>query len=67
MEHGRVEIHYDPSLPEDEQLALKGVFDEDPDGMLLFPDPTTCPTHVAVTLPGPTSSAARRTDPPCST
>ncbi len=38
MEHGRVEIHYDPSLSEDEQLAIKGVFDEDPDGMLLFPD-----------------------------
>jgi Protein of unknown function (DUF3105) len=38
MEHGRVEIHYDPDLPEDQQLALKGVFDEDPDGMLLFPD-----------------------------
>jgi hypothetical protein len=38
MEHGRVEIHYDPELAEEEQLALKGVFDEDPDGMLLFPD-----------------------------
>jgi hypothetical protein len=38
MEHGRVEIHYDPDLPEEQQLALKGVFDEDPDGMLLFPD-----------------------------
>jgi Protein of unknown function (DUF3105) len=38
MEHGRIEIHYDPDLPEDQQLALKGVFDEDPDGMLLFPD-----------------------------
>jgi hypothetical protein len=38
MEHGRVEIHYDPNLSEDEQLAIKGVFDEDPDGILLFPD-----------------------------
>ncbi|MGH2956332.1 MAG: DUF3105 domain-containing protein [Solirubrobacterales bacterium] len=38
MEHGRIEIHYDPELPEEEQLALKGVFDEDPDGILLFPD-----------------------------
>jgi len=38
MEHGRVEIHYDPSLPEDQQLAIKGVFDDDPDGILLFPD-----------------------------
>src|SRR5919201_3520955 len=39
MEHGRIEIHFRPSLPEEQQLALKGVFDEDPDGMLLFPDP----------------------------
>jgi hypothetical protein len=39
MEHGRVEIHYKPSLPEAQQLALKGVFDADPSGMLLFPDP----------------------------
>ena len=37
MEHGRIEIQYKPSLPEDQQLALKGVFDDDPDGMLLFP------------------------------
>lgn len=39
LEHGRVEIQYDPDLPEEEQLALKGVFDEDPEGMLLFPNP----------------------------
>jgi hypothetical protein len=48
MEHGRIEIHYKPSLPEEQQLALKGVFDEDPDGMLLFPDPAM-PYDVAVT------------------
>jgi hypothetical protein len=48
MEHGRIEIHYKPSLPEDQQLALKGVFDEDPDGMLLYPDPDM-PYDVAVT------------------
>ena len=48
MEHGRVEIHYKPSLPEDQQLALKGVFDEDSDGMLLFPDPDM-PDDVAIT------------------
>lgn len=39
MEHGRVEIRYSPDLPEDQQLALKGVFDEDPGGMIMFPDP----------------------------
>jgi hypothetical protein len=48
MEHGRIEIHYRPSLPEEQQLALKGVFDADPDGMLLFPDPAM-PYDVAVT------------------
>jgi hypothetical protein len=48
MEHGRIEIHYKPSLPENEQLALKGVFDADPDGMLLFPD-SGMPYDVAVT------------------
>jgi Protein of unknown function (DUF3105) len=48
MEHGRIEIHYKPALPEDQQLALKGVFDDDPDGMLLFPDPDM-PYDVAVT------------------
>jgi hypothetical protein len=48
MEHGRIEIHYKPSLPEAQQLALKGVFDADPNGMLLFPDPAM-PYDVAVT------------------
>lgn len=48
MEHGRIEIQYDPNLPEDEQLALKGVFDEDVEGMLLFPNPEM-PHEVAVT------------------
>jgi hypothetical protein len=48
MEHGRIEIHYKPSLPEAQQLALKGVFDEEPDAMLLFPDPDM-PYDVAVT------------------
>ena len=48
LEHGRVEIHYNPDLPEEEQLALKGVFDEDPAGMILIPDPNM-PYAVAVT------------------
>jgi Protein of unknown function (DUF3105) len=48
MEHGRVEIQYNPGLPEDEQLALKGIFDEEPDGMLMFPNPDL-PGDVAVT------------------
>jgi hypothetical protein len=48
MEHGRIEIHYKPTLPEEQQLAVKGVFDADSDGMLLFPDPDM-PYDVAVT------------------
>jgi Protein of unknown function (DUF3105) len=48
MEHGRVEIHYKPTLPESQQLALKGVFDASPDGVLLYPDPNM-PYDVAVT------------------
>lgn len=39
MEHGRIDIQYSPDLSEADQLELKGVFDEDPAGMLLFPDP----------------------------
>ena len=38
MEHGRIEIQYSPDLPEEEQLALKGVFDQRPDGVLLVPE-----------------------------
>ena len=48
LEHGRIEIQYSPDLPEDEQLALKGVFDEDPGGMVLIPNPNM-PYAVAVT------------------
>src|SRR3954454_15793376 len=48
MEHGRIEIHYKPTLPENQQLAVKGVFDADPNGMLLYPDPDM-PYDVAVT------------------
>ena len=48
MEHGRIEIQYSPDLPEEDQLALKGVFDQRPDGVLLFPN-TDMPYDVAVT------------------
>lgn len=39
LEHGRVAVQYSPDLSEEDQLALKGVFDEDPAGMLMFPNP----------------------------
>jgi hypothetical protein len=48
MEHGRIEIQYSPDLPEKDQLALKGVFDQRPDGVLLFPN-SDMPYDVAVT------------------
>jgi Protein of unknown function (DUF3105) len=48
LEHGRIEIQYSPALSEEDQLAIKGVFDEDPDGMLLFPNPDM-PYEVATT------------------
>jgi hypothetical protein len=48
LEHGRIEIQYSPDLSESDQLALKGVFDQDPAGMLFFPN-TKMPYEVAVT------------------
>ena len=48
LEHGRIKIQYSPDLSEDEQLELKGVFDEDPAGMLFFPN-DEMPYEVAVT------------------
>jgi hypothetical protein len=48
LEHGRIEVQYAPDLPETDQLALKGLFDESPSGMLLFPDPRM-PYEVAAT------------------
>ena len=48
LEHGRVAIQYSPDLPEQDQLLLKGIFDDDPEGMLLFPNPDM-PYLVAVT------------------
>jgi hypothetical protein len=48
MEHGRVVVHYDPALPESDQLALKGVFDDDPNGMILIPN-EEMPYEVAAT------------------
>lgn len=48
LEHGRVTIQYSPDLSEDEQIELKGLFDEDFDGILLFPNPEM-PYEVAAT------------------
>lgn len=48
LEHGRINVQYSPDLPEDQQLALKGVFDDSPQGMLFFPNPDM-PYAVAAT------------------
>ena len=48
LEHGRIVIQYSPDLSEAEQLELKGLFDEDFDGMLMFPNPEM-PYEVAAT------------------
>jgi len=48
LEHGRVEIQYTPRLSDQDQLALKGVFDQSPEGMLLFPN-GQMPYEVAAT------------------
>lgn len=48
LEHGRVEIQYAPDLPASDQLALKGVVDQSPGGVLLFPNPKM-PYQVAET------------------
>jgi hypothetical protein len=48
LEHGRVEIQYSPDLSEAEQLEIKGVFDESPFGVILFPNPDM-PYDVAAT------------------
>jgi Protein of unknown function (DUF3105) len=38
LEHGRMEIQYSPELPEEDQLALKGLYDTMYGGALLFPN-----------------------------
>jgi len=38
LEHGRIEIQYSSDLPEADQQQLLGLFDEDPTGMIMFPD-----------------------------
>ena len=48
LEHGRVEIQYSPDLSEEEQLQIKGVFEESPQGVIMFPNPDM-PYDVAIT------------------
>jgi hypothetical protein len=48
LEHGRMEIEYAPSLPEKEQLELKGLYDTMYGATLLFPN-KKMPYQVAAT------------------
>lgn len=48
LEHGRMAIQYSPDLPESQQLALKGLYDTEYAGALLFPNPKM-PYAVAAT------------------
>lgn len=48
LEHGRMEIQYAPSLPEKEQLELKGLYDTMYGASLLFPN-KKMPYQVAAT------------------
>jgi len=38
LEHGRMEIQYSPDLPDEDQLALKGLYETMYGGTLLFPN-----------------------------
>ncbi len=38
LEHGRMEIQYSPELPDEDQLALKGLYETMYGGTLLFPN-----------------------------
>ena len=48
LEHGRMEIQYSPKLPEEDQLALKGLYDTMYGATLLFPN-DKMPYEVAAT------------------
>ena len=67
LEHGRMEIQYSPELPEDDQLALKGLYDTMYGATLLFPN-ENMPYEVAATtwtqparLPRSTRARSRST------
>jgi Protein of unknown function (DUF3105) len=48
LEHGRMETQYSPQLPDRDQLALKGLYDTEYAGALLFPN-DKMPYEVAAT------------------
>ena len=61
LEHGRIELQYDPSLPKQQIDQLGGLFNEDPYHMLLFPN-TRMPYKVAATAWGHLIGCEKVTD-----
>jgi uncharacterized protein DUF3105 len=49
LEHGRILIQYDPSVPDSVKGGLKALYDEDPYHMILSPNDTDMPFEVAAT------------------
>ena len=48
LEHGRLEIQYSPDLSDEQQLELKGLYDSEYSGALLFPN-ADMPYEIAAT------------------
>jgi hypothetical protein len=61
LEHGRVEIQYNPSIGAKRIAQLGGLYNEDPQYTLLFPD-TKMPYEVAVTAWGHLAGCKKVTD-----
>ena len=61
LEHGRIEIQYDPALPRREIDRLGGLYQEDPYHMVLFPN-EKMPYQVAATAWGHLIGCKRLTD-----
>ena len=61
LEHGRIELQYDPSLPKKRIDQLGGLFNEDPYHMVLFPN-TKMPYKVAATAWGHLIGCEKVTD-----
>ncbi len=61
LEHGRIYVHYKPTIPRRRIAQLGGLFNEDPFHMVLSPDPDM-PYRVAVTAWGHLAGCKRVND-----
>ena len=50
LEHGRIDMQYDPGSPPEVRDQLQALFDEDPYHMILAPNTTEMPYEVAATM-----------------